>query len=86
MINVHYYNYFIISICKFLLIMTRRDLHLACTSSFTLHYTFLFQVDVELAKQQANKPDEDDLELRKKLWLRIGLYRLTLDFVCTVLS
>ncbi|KAK7491492.1 hypothetical protein BaRGS_00017321 [Batillaria attramentaria] len=26
-------------------------------------------VDVELAKQQANKPDEDDLELRKKLWL-----------------
>lgn len=33
---------------------------------------FLLQVDVELAKQQANKPAEDDLELRKKLWLRIG--------------
>ena len=30
------------------------------------------QVDVELAKQQANKPEEEDLELRKKLWLRIG--------------
>ena len=66
--------------------MTRRHLHLAYTSSFTLHYTFLFQVDVELAKQQANKPDEDDLELRKKLWLRIGLCPFTLDFVCTVLS
>jgi len=30
------------------------------------------QVEVDLAKQQADKPDEDDLELRKKLWLRIG--------------
>lgn len=30
------------------------------------------EVDVELAKQQANKPNEDDLELRKKLWLRIA--------------
>lgn len=30
------------------------------------------QVDVELAKQQADKPDEDDNDLRKKLWLRIG--------------
>ncbi|KAK7098433.1 vacuolar protein sorting-associated protein 18 homolog isoform X3 [Littorina saxatilis] len=29
-------------------------------------------VDVELAKQQANKPNEDDVELRKKLWLRIA--------------
>ncbi|KAL5007275.1 hypothetical protein ScPMuIL_016081 [Solemya velum] len=29
-------------------------------------------VDVELAKQQAEKPDEDDEELRKKLWLRIA--------------
>lgn len=29
-------------------------------------------VDVELAKLQANKPEEDDLELRKKLWLRIA--------------
>ena len=35
------------------------------------------QVDVDLAKQQAEKPDENDLDLRKKLWLRIGknLYR-----------
>jgi hypothetical protein len=31
-------------------------------------------VDVELAKSEANKPDEDDYELRKKLWLRIGCY------------
>ncbi|KAL8568165.1 hypothetical protein ACOMHN_027688 [Nucella lapillus] len=30
------------------------------------------EVDVELAKQQANKPNEEDLELRKKLWLRIA--------------
>lgn len=30
------------------------------------------QVDVELAKQQADKPDEDDNDLRKKLWLRIA--------------
>ena len=30
-----------------------------------------FQVDVDLAKQNADKP-EDDEELRKKLWLRIG--------------
>ncbi|GFR83888.1 vacuolar protein sorting-associated protein 18 homolog [Elysia marginata] len=30
------------------------------------------QVDVELAKQQADKPDEDDREMRKKLWLRIA--------------
>ncbi|XP_041365438.1 vacuolar protein sorting-associated protein 18 homolog isoform X2 [Gigantopelta aegis] len=29
-------------------------------------------VDVELAKQQADKPDQDDIELRKKLWLRIA--------------
>lgn len=29
------------------------------------------QVDIELAKQQADKPDDDD-ELRKKLWLRIA--------------
>lgn len=29
-------------------------------------------VDVELAKKEANKPDEDDVELRKKLWLRIA--------------
>ncbi|XP_046364864.1 vacuolar protein sorting-associated protein 18 homolog isoform X1 [Haliotis rufescens] len=29
-------------------------------------------VDVELAKTQADKPDEDDIELRKKLWLRIA--------------
>ncbi|XP_060604108.1 vacuolar protein sorting-associated protein 18 homolog isoform X2 [Ruditapes philippinarum] len=29
-------------------------------------------VDVELAKSEANKPDEDDYELRKKLWLRIA--------------
>ncbi len=29
------------------------------------------QVDVDLAKQNADKP-EDDEELRKKLWLRIG--------------
>ena len=32
------------------------------------------QVDVELAKNEACKPEEDDVELRKKLWLRIGLY------------
>ncbi|XP_055900557.1 vacuolar protein sorting-associated protein 18 homolog isoform X1 [Biomphalaria glabrata] len=29
-------------------------------------------VDVELAKQQADKPDEDDKDMRKKLWLRIA--------------
>ena len=34
---------------------------------FFLH---VYQVDVDLAKQQANKPEEDDMELRKKLWLR----------------
>ena len=43
------------------------------------------QVDVELAKQQANKPDEEDLELRKKLWLRIGLYQVYLfDFTTLI--
>ena len=31
------------------------------------------QVDVELAKLNADKP-EDDEELRKKLWLRIGKF------------
>nr|XP_022303010.1 vacuolar protein sorting-associated protein 18 homolog [Crassostrea virginica] len=30
------------------------------------------QVDVDLAKQQADKPEEDDNDLRKKLWLRIA--------------
>ncbi|GFN86697.1 vacuolar protein sorting-associated protein 18 homolog [Plakobranchus ocellatus] len=30
------------------------------------------QVDVELAKQQADKPDEEDRDMRKKLWLRIA--------------
>ncbi len=29
------------------------------------------QVDTELAKQNADKPDDDE-QLRKKLWLRIG--------------
>ena len=29
------------------------------------------QVDVDLAKQHADKPEEDE-ELRKKLWLKIG--------------
>ncbi|ESO97284.1 hypothetical protein LOTGIDRAFT_214111 [Lottia gigantea] len=29
-------------------------------------------VDVELAKSMADKPDEDDYEIRKKLWLRIA--------------
>ncbi|XP_055957598.1 vacuolar protein sorting-associated protein 18 homolog [Patella vulgata] len=29
-------------------------------------------VDVELAKQMASKPDEDDVDIRKKLWLRIA--------------
>ncbi|CAL1534740.1 unnamed protein product [Lymnaea stagnalis] len=29
-------------------------------------------VDVELAKQQANKPEEEDRDMRKKLWLRIA--------------
>lgn len=27
-----------------------------------------------MAKQQADKPDEDDIDLRKKLWLRIGKF------------
>lgn len=37
------------------------------------HYINLTsQVDVELAKQQAEKPEERDDELKKKLWLRIG--------------
>lgn len=27
---------------------------------------------MDLAKQQADKPEEDDNDLRKKLWLRIG--------------
>lgn len=34
---------------------------------------FSWQVDVDLAKQNADKP-EDDEELRKKLWLKIGRY------------
>ena len=34
-------------------------------------------MDVELAKQQADKPDEDDREMRKKLWLRIGMLDFT---------
>jgi len=37
-------------------------------------------VEVELAKAEANKPDEDDVELRKKLWLRIGTQSLCLHF------
>ena len=32
---------------------------------------FDLQVDVDLAKQSAEKPEEDD-ELKKKLWLRIA--------------
>ena len=31
-----------------------------------------FQFDVDLAKKEANKPEENDDELKKKLWLRIG--------------
>lgn len=33
---------------------------------------FPFEVDVELAKIQAQKPPEEDEVLRKKLWLRIA--------------
>ncbi|GAB1602836.1 vacuolar protein sorting-associated protein 18 homolog [Argonauta hians] len=29
-------------------------------------------LNVDLAKEQASKPDEDDMELRKKLWLKIA--------------
>ena len=32
----------------------------------------LSKVDVELAKENASLPDDDDKELRKKLWLRIA--------------
>lgn len=40
--------------------------------SFSYLFVFVFQVDVELAKIQAQKPPEDDEVLRKKLWLRIA--------------
>ena len=39
--------------------------------ALALYVYDLIQVDVDLAKQNASKP-EDDEELRKKLWLRIG--------------
>ena len=38
--------------------------------SYLIH---VYQVDVELAKQSADRP-EDEEELRKKLWLKIGIY------------
>ncbi|XP_025087260.1 vacuolar protein sorting-associated protein 18 homolog [Pomacea canaliculata] len=52
--------------------------HRACVHVYSLMGLYeeavdmALTVDVELAKQQANKPAEDDLELRKKLWLRIA--------------
>ena len=36
------------------------------------------QVDIEVAKENANKP-EDDEQLRKKLWLRIARYVVEID-------
>ena len=35
-------------------------------------HNYPFEVDVDLAKIQAQKPPEDDEVLRKKLWLRIA--------------
>ena len=43
-------------------------------------------MDVELAKSQASKPEEEDVELRKKLWLRIGLSSLSTGFLQFVVS
>lgn len=43
-----------------------------CFWFYLFIYFFVFQVDVELAKIQAQKPPEDDEVLRKKLWLRIA--------------
>ena len=36
---------------------------------------------MDLAKQNADKP-EDDEELRKKLWLKIGTYTMYMPLVC----
>lgn len=37
-------------------------------------------MNVDLAKEQAAKPDEDDVDMRKKLWLQIG------KFICFILT
>lgn len=37
------------------------------------------QFDTELAKQNADKPDETDVELRKKLWLKIARHVVEKD-------
>lgn len=31
-------------------------------------------INVDLAKQIANQPSQEDMELKKKLWLKIGKY------------
>lgn len=54
------------------------DLKRACVHIYSLMNLYeeavdmALLVDVELAKQQADKPDEDDRDMRKKLWLRIA--------------
>ncbi|KAH3888454.1 hypothetical protein DPMN_012489 [Dreissena polymorpha] len=52
----------------------------------SLGLCFVFaQVDVELAKTEANKPEED-VELKKKLWLRIGEWKCTAHNLCLLLA
>ena len=45
----------------------------------------LFKVDVDLAKQHADKPENNE-ELQRKLWLRIGISCLILFLVHDTLS
>ena len=61
MINLHYYYYFIISICKFLLIMTRRDLHLAVHQ--VLLYIILFS-----SRWMWNWPNSRQTNQMKTTW------------------
>lgn len=43
---------------------------------------FVFvQFDIELAKQNADKPEENE-ELKKKLWLKIGFFSLPNKCLC----
>lgn len=72
LIQVNYDVHFALRLCK------EKQLTEACVQLFGLlslweeAVDLALSINVELAKHIANQPAQDDMELKKKLWLKIG--------------
>lgn len=81
LMQVNYDVHFALRLCK------EKQLTEACVQLFGLLSLWEEAVDlaltinVDLAKHIANQPPQDDVELRKKLWLKIGNYVLCIRFL-----